>query len=158
MSPDETFVGELLDALDAASLEAIVVGMAAAALQGAPVMTQDVDILIRDTPANRKKLDSVCRRLGTAEPIEVSPLSRTLTLLGRPVSVDILFDELAGGLTFESLRSRGVRVNIGDRVALVASLADVIASKEAAGRPKDLAQLPILRDTLRVITAIASKD
>ena len=31
---------------------------------------------------------------------------------------------------------------------------DVIASKEAAGRPKDLAQLPILRETQRVRGAL----
>ena len=39
-------------------------------------------------------------------------------------------------------------------VQCVAGLADVIRSKEAAGRPKDLAQLPILRDTLRVRRAL----
>jgi hypothetical protein len=33
---------------------------------------------------------------------------------------------------------------------LVAALEDVIRTKEAAGRPKDLAHLPILKDTLRV--------
>jgi hypothetical protein len=34
---------------------------------------------------------------------------------------------------------------------LVASLPDVIRSKEAAGRPKDLAQLPALRQTLELV-------
>ena len=64
--------------------------------------------------------------------------------------MDILFDEIAGGLQFESLRSRAVVMPLGDAEAVVASLQDIITSKEAAGRPKDLAQLPILRDTLRV--------
>jgi hypothetical protein len=45
---------------------------------------------------------------------------------------------------------------VGEHKALVASLEDVIRSKEAAGRPKDLAQLPILRDTLRVRRALES--
>ncbi len=36
----------------------------------------------------------------------------------------------------------------------LASLEDVILSKEATGRPKDHAQLPILRDTLRVKKAL----
>lgn len=40
---------------------------------------------------------------------------------------------------------------------LVAALADVIASKEAADRPKDRAQLRILRDTLKVKGALAAK-
>jgi hypothetical protein len=33
----------------------------------------------------------------------------------------------------------------------MASLVDVIRSKQAAGRPKDLSQLPALRQTLEVI-------
>jgi len=45
-------------------------------------------------------------------------------------------------------------VQIGDSAATVAALADVIASKQAAGRPKDLAQLPILRQTERVRAAL----
>jgi hypothetical protein len=43
---------------------------------------------------------------------------------------------------------------VGGREAVVAALADVIASKEACARPKDLAQLPILRDALRVKRSI----
>jgi hypothetical protein len=54
--------------------------------------------------------------------------------------VDILFDEVSGKLRFENLRLRCVRVSIGKSVALVAALEDVIAFKETAGRPKDLAQ------------------
>ena len=55
-----------------------------------------------------------------------------------------------------SIRSRCVEMPVGEHKALVASLEDVIRSKEAAGRPKDLAQLPILRDTLRVRRALES--
>jgi predicted nucleotidyltransferase len=154
MHPDELFVAELLRALATVQLEAIVVGSTAAALQGAPVMTQDIDLLVRDTERNREKLRQLATLLGTGAPIEQSPLSRTITLLGAAVAVDILFDDLPGRLTFEALRSRAKRVAIGSLEALVASLEDIIASKEACARPKDLAQLPILRDTLRVIRAL----
>ena len=41
-------------------------------------------------------------------------------------------------------------MKIGKQTLTVASLEDVIRSKEAAGRKKDLAALPILRDTLAV--------
>jgi hypothetical protein len=68
--------------------------------------------------------------------------------------VDVLFDEISGKLRFEALRSRSVKIPLGSLEAVVAVLEDVIASKEAAGRPKDLAQLPILRDTLRVRKAL----
>ena len=61
---------------------------------------------------------------------------------------------MSGGLQFASVRSRSRSIAIGDLVATVAGLEDVIRSKEAAGRPKDLAVLPILRDALRVIQAL----
>lgn len=153
MSPDEVFVTELLRALADSKLEAIVVGSTAAVLQGAPVMTQDIDLLIRDTPRNQQKLARLCSKLGGAL-VEVSPLSRTRRVMGLAISVDVLLDQIAGELSFARLRSRAVKIPIGDQVAVVASLEDVITSKQAANRAKDLAQLPILRDTLRIKAAL----
>ena len=154
MSSDETFLREVMLALDRVGLEALVVGTVAAVLNGAPVMTQDLDLLVRDTPKNREKLAKLAAALQIAAPVEVSELSRSVTLIGGALPIDILFDALPGGLTFEALRSRSSRIQIGDSAATVASLGDVIASKEAAGRPKDLAQLPMLRDTQRVRGAL----
>lgn len=153
LSSDEAFVLQVIAALESVRLEAIVVGNVAAILQGVPVTTQDLDILIRDTPLDRTKLDELGAMLG-ARPREISPLTRALRIDAQPASLDVLFDELSGGLRFESLRSRAVVVPLGEKSALVARLEDVIASKEAANRPKDLAQLPILRDALRVKLAL----
>lgn len=55
MSPDENFLVRLLGALAKVRLEAIVVGSASAAMQGVPVLTEDVDLLVRDTPRNRRR-------------------------------------------------------------------------------------------------------
>jgi len=153
MSSDETFVEEVLAALGHCGIEAIVVGSVAALLQGAPVTTEDMDVLVRDTPANRKKLEALEKLLGQRA-VQLSPLSSTLRIPTPRAHIDILFDVLSGGLRFESLRSRCVQLSLSGRIASVAALEDVIASKEAAGRPKDLAQLPILRDTLRVRRAL----
>lgn len=152
LTGDEQFVGALLAALAEARLEAVIVGVTAAVLQGAPLLTRDVDLLVRDTPLARRKLEQVARALGAAS--SRGDLSTTVHLQGAAFPVDVLFGEMAGGLRFESVRSRAVRVRIGGREAVVASLADVIRSKGAAGRPKDLAALPILRDTLRVKEAL----
>lgn len=153
MSSDEVFVEEVLTALVDCGLEAVVVGSVAALLQGAPIATEDMDILVRDTPRNREKLRLVEERLGHRA-VQLTPLSRTLRIPTPRAHVDVLFDEISGRLHFEGLRARSVRVPLGKVVAVVAALEDVIASKEAAGRPKDLAQLPILRDTLNVRRAL----
>jgi hypothetical protein len=79
--------------------------------------------------------------------------------VGTAVQVDFLFDELPSTKArFESIHSRSVRVAIGGQVAVVASLEDVIASKEAADRDKDRAQLPVLRNTLKVIKKLDELD
>jgi hypothetical protein len=157
MSPDEAFVVSILRALQASGLEAIFVGNAAAAMQGAPVTTQDVDLLVRDTEPNRKKIEKFVAALGLPRPVPVSEMTTTQTVLGGPWPIDLLFDRIIGGLEFASLRSRSRNVPIGDLTAVVASLADIIRSKEAANRPKDQAVLPILRDALRVIDALEGK-
>ena len=100
---------------------------AAAALQGAPVMTLGVDLLVRDTPENRIKLTLLERRL-SARLTLISELATTQRLSGLSVPVDILFDGIAGGLSFEAIRSRGARVDLEGASLRVASLADIIAS------------------------------
>ncbi len=155
MSSDEAFVEEILGALHDCALEAIVVGSVAALLQGAPLATEDIDLLVRDTPRNREKLRRFEELLGHRA-VQISPLSSTLRIPTPGAHVDVHFDEISGGLRFEALRSRSVEVALGELVAVVAALEDVIASKQAAGRPKDVAQLPILRDTLRVRRALGT--
>ena len=152
MSPDEDFVRELARAMRAVRLEGILIGTGAAILQGVPLLTEDVDVLVRDTPVVRKKLDRLAEELGGAW-IEISPLTHARRLVGLRVGVDVLFDEIAGKLRFEALRSRARRIRLGDQVIVAAALEDIVRSKAAAGRPKDRAQLPILDDTLRVQAA-----
>jgi predicted nucleotidyltransferase len=157
LSSDEAFLAVLWKALNDARLEAILVGSAAAAVQGAPVTTQDFDILIRDTPLNRTKLDEVASRIGAARPRKLSPLAKAVTMVGGEIPIDVLFDELVGALKFEIVRSRAVSISLGDVTIVSAALADIIASKRAANRPKDQAQLPILESTLRVLQELKNK-
>src|SRR5687768_18280110 len=91
-SSDEAFVVTVIAALEEAGLEAIVVGSVAAILQGAPVTTQDLDILVRDTKVNRRKVAAVGEALG-GRPRVLSPLSTTLRIDAQPAALDVLFDE-----------------------------------------------------------------
>jgi predicted nucleotidyltransferase len=53
-----------------------------------------------------------------------------------------------GVRSFEGLRDRASRIEIGGTAILVASLEDIIKSKRAARRSRDLAVLEILEKTL----------
>jgi hypothetical protein len=156
VSSDEAFVLAVLAACKKVRLEVIVVGSVAGLLQGSPVATQDLDLLVRDTPANRRKIQALGTTLG-ARPVPISELSSALRIPLPTAAVDLLFDRLPGNLTFQALRARSLRIALGEQVAHVARLEDVIASKEAAGRPKDLAQLPMLRESLRVSRALKKR-
>src|SRR5438445_297232 len=101
---------------------------------------RDVDVLAR-----------CADEIGGSVPMPVSELSKVEWIEGRlAVPVEIHYDRISGGLTFSSVRSRAQIVAVGDEKLRVAALVDVIRSKQAAGRPKDRAVLPILRDTLAV--------
>lgn len=150
-SPDERFLTSLAAALRVAKIEAIVVGNVASILSGAHILTQDVDLLVRDTPRNRKKLRQFAASLGGIGPAYVSGLTSTERIYGAAVPIDILYDQLIGGLRFASVKSRARPEMLGNNEVLtVAALADVIKSKTAAGRPKDKAVLPLLKDVLAV--------
>ena len=153
MSSDEAFVLQVLAALRTVKLEAIIVGNVAAILQGAPVTTQDIDLLVRSTPRNNEKIVALGRLLG-ARARRISSLTRTLRIDLPGGTIDLLFDEISGGLSFQSLRARSLRLPLMSEQAVVARLEDVIASKTAADRPKDRAQLPTLLDTLKVKAAL----
>jgi hypothetical protein len=149
-SRDEVFLAKLAAALQKTRLEAIVVGNMASILNDAPVLTQDVDLLVRDTKLNRKKLKQFASELGGTGPGYIMGLTSTEHIYGADLPIDILYEKMAGGLKFASVKSRASRRVVGARgeMLIVASLADVIKSKTAAGRKKDKAVLPILRDTL----------
>jgi hypothetical protein len=145
----------------------VVVGGVAARLRGAPLLTQDVDITPEPTPLNigrlAEALEEMEARLRSAsEPEGVSfpfdaDLLRTKqmwTLTTKYGDLDLIL-EPAGFSGFEELAKGASPLRVAiqpDLYVEVASLSDVIVSKEAAGREKDLAALPLLRTTLREST------
>ena len=149
MSFDQGFLAELLDALAEAGLQTIFIGNSAAVLHGVPVLTRDVDLMVRDHPKLEAKLKKFAENFDVTLTAPYEPTSRMIRCSGKPVQVDFVFS-LSSGKTFESIRSRATRIRIGRRTVWLASLDDVIAAKEAAARPKDLATLGMLKDSLRV--------
>jgi hypothetical protein len=141
----------------------VVIGGIAARLRGAPLLTQDVDI----TPATDRNnlerlaaaLEELEARLRTAREPEGVPFPfdpRVLeadsvwTLITKFGDLDLAVSP-AGTQGYEDLiRDADIMTVAVEPIleVLVASLADVIRSKEAAGREKDRAALPLLRRTL----------
>jgi len=130
-------------------LEVIMIGNSAAALQGAPVTTIDVDFLFRKTPANLRKLKKIAKSLGGVLLRPYYPASDLYRLTRDDDSLQLDFmGSIHGVRSFESLRSRARRVEFDGYPLLLAGLADIIKSKKAAGRAKDRAVLELLEKTL----------
>ena len=144
-----TFLEQLLVAINKESLEVVMVGNAAAALQGAPVTTLDVDFIIRDSETNLRKLKAISENLGASLNRPFEPASNMMRMMNHEIQADFLF-RMDGINSFESIRSRASNIQVGSVTTNVASLEDIIRSKKAAGRDKDLASLPILEKTLKI--------
>jgi predicted nucleotidyltransferase len=139
----------LARALQEHRLEAVLIGNAAGALQGAPVTTVDFDFLFRKTPANLRKLKAVAKSLGAVVLRPYYPASDLFRLMRDDDSLQVDFMTRIHGIrSLRSLRSRATPVSFGSYVLLVADLSDIVRSKRAAGRPRDRAVLEILERTL----------
>jgi predicted nucleotidyltransferase len=146
----EPLLIQITQTLAKCRLDAVLIGNAAAALQGSPVTTTDFDFVFRKTPTNLTKLKRVADELGA---LVLRPYYPALQLYRMTRDRDGLhldfMAKIDGIRSFESLRGRATAVTFGGHNLLVASLADIIKSKARAGREQDLAVLPILQRTLR---------
>jgi hypothetical protein len=150
----------ILELLDEHGVRYVVIGAIAAIAQGYPLNTGVLDITPARDPDNLERLAAVLHELdarlrvqGTPEgvsfQIDADYLGRvdSWTLTTRYGGFDLLFVPSGTG-GFDDLRRGSVAVDIAGRDVRMAGLVDIIRMKEASGRPKDLAQLPALRQTL----------
>jgi hypothetical protein len=151
---------EILRVLDEHGVRYVLIGGLAAVLHGAPHVTTDVDVVPEDGQANLERLSAALRDLDarirtTGEP-EGIPFDHSAESLSRvrvwnlqtsKGDLDITF-EPSGTRGYDDLRRDVVRMEVRGIDVPVASLADVVRSKEAAGRARDRAALPALRELL----------
>jgi predicted nucleotidyltransferase len=139
-------VGRLLQKLH---LDAVLIGNAAAALQGAPVTTVDLDFFFRKTPANLRKLKALAVELQAIMLRPYYPASDMYRVVRETDGLQLDFMATIHGIrSFEGLRARARAVEINGVPIQVASLSDIIKSKRAARRPRDLAVLDTLERSL----------
>jgi len=141
----EPLLGEVARRMHAVRLEAVLIGNAAAAIQGAPVTTVDFDFLFRKTPRNMAKMKAVAKALRATILRPYYPVSDLFRIVRDDDGLQVdLMTTIHGVRSFAGLGDRATSVEIAGVPVLVASLDDIINSKRAAKRPRDLAVLPTL--------------
>lgn len=147
MSPRKEFhplqAQEIASAFQQEGVEYLFIGKSGAILLGFPGTTQDVDVFPERSADNGRRIVSALRKIGFA----IDPQLEREIVAGKdfvqiktgPFDVDLVF--APDGLpSFAEARARGLT----EGIFRVANLRDIIASKVASGRQKDLVDLPLL--------------
>jgi hypothetical protein len=154
---------ELFACLDRRGVRYVLIGGLAAVLHGSPLPTVDADICPLKDRENLERLaaalEEIDARIRTPDAADGVPFPRDaaflmgvelLNLVTRVGDLDLAFAP-AGTNGFADLAVRAVPMTIRHVTVAVASLEDVIRSKEAADRPKDHRTLPTLRQLLQEV-------
>jgi hypothetical protein len=143
----------LLTAWLRARVRFMVVGLSAATLQGAPVVTQDVDLWFEQL--GDLKISRALQTVGAAyvPPSAINPPM----LAGAGAELFDLVLRMDGLGTFAEELENCIEIPLGSQKLKVLSLERILASKIAANRAKDKLTIPILRDTLATTTMIKTR-
>ena len=147
----------IIQTLNAHGVRYVVIGAVAALAHGAPIgATFDIDVTPARDSENLERLSDALRDLdphirtgevagGLPFAHDAASLSKMqmLNLTCASGDFDLAFAPSGTG-GYDDLAVHGTSILVGKTEVNVASLEDVIRSKEAAGRPKDIAVLPLL--------------
>jgi hypothetical protein len=153
-----SFLEDILTRLTSERVEFLIVGGVSAVLQGVPISTLDLDICYRRTSEN------ITRLIAALGPLRPRPRGFPADLpfvfdertvqLGSNFTLEIgeedldLLGEMSGIGGYEQVIQEAVESIVTGVSVKLLSLRQLILTKEAAGREKDLAVLPLLRQTL----------
>jgi hypothetical protein len=145
--------------LERHGVEYVLIGGFAARVHGSPFLTSDIDVVPRRRQDNLARLSAALTELDAkvrAEGVDPLPFAhsaesladaRIWNLTTKYGDLDITF-EPSGTRGFDDLRRDAVEIDLRGTKILIASLADIVRSKGAAGRDKDRRALPVLRELL----------
>ena len=134
----------LLQVLLKRKVRFMVVGLSAATLQGAPVVTQDVDLWFENL--GELKFSRALQEVGAAyvPPGNFNPPM----LAGAGAELFDIVIRMDGLGRFADEIKNCVEIPLGRQKLKVLSLERILASKIAANRTKDRLTIPVLRDAL----------
>ena len=157
MDASKTRFFQLLAVLTRHRVELIIVGGVAALLEGAPILTLDLDVVPRQTEDNLDRLLEALQELQAryrdpagrlirpdADRLRTNRIHLLATDLG---ALDILKD-LGEGFSYEDLQERTHEYELAGLRVRALDLRTLIEVKERVNRDKDRAVLPTLRRTL----------
>ena len=152
----------MLEAPEAENVRYVVIGGTAAVIGGATHVTFDLDITPERSRENLDRLAAALRRLNARLAEIPDDIAEAFQLDGVTLGngsiwtfttdhgrLDVAF-EPSGTQGYRDLRRGAQETEIDGMRIVVASLEDVIRSKEAADRERDRAVLPDLRRTLEL--------
>jgi hypothetical protein len=159
-------VRAILELLERHAVDYVVIGGIGARLWGSPLLTEDLDICPSTDVANLRRLAAALndvnahfRPEGLEEGAFTPPwdegafgahLGGSLAITCELGWIDLWFrPDGRGG--YADLIERAATVEVGKLRVRLAALDDIIRSKEASGRQKDLERLPHLRNLRREI-------
>ncbi len=138
---------EILKELVRQKVEFMIVGLSAAALQGAPVGTQDIDLWFRTLPD-----PGITQALKKFDGSYIPPVAGNPPMMaGDGVELLNIVVHMHGLGEFEDELEHTIKIQLGRTKVLVLDLERIIASKKATGRTKDKIVLKVLSDALKTI-------
>lgn len=156
----ELDLSRILEALHRNKVDYILIGGLAAVYHGSPFPTEDADISPDMDRRNLDKLATALRELNArvrtdSEPSglpfscdgETLAAAETWNLTTDAGDLDVTFKPSGTG-GYRDLHRDAAQVRLYGVSVRIASLGDVIRSKQAANRPKDQRMLPTLREIL----------
>ncbi len=134
---------EWLSLLNSEGVDYLVIGGIAVGFHGLPRYTADIDLLVRATKENGERIVKALEKFGfgslMVQPDAFCGEDKLLALGNEPLRIDI-FTSIPG-VRFEEAWPRRSLVHIDTIPVSVLSFDDLVSTKQAVGRPQDLADV-----------------
>ena len=140
---------EFFECLRSNEVEFVIVGAYALAVHGLPRASQDIDVFVRPTTENARRIAKALGDFGypalseAASEAFASP-ARMATLGTPPLRIDIM--NAIDGVSFEEAASESVKLEVAGTSMPFLGLAHLVANKLATGRTKDRLDVELLRE------------
>jgi hypothetical protein len=134
--------------LNAREVEYVIIGAHALAFHGAPRFTGDLDVLVKPTEENGRRLFAAIADFGfpttPLTPLDIVAGRKVLEMGVAPVQIHVM--SAIDGVTWDEVWRDRESGAFGARTVAFIGRETFLRNKRAAGRPKDLADIDALRE------------